>query len=88
MSIVAGLALALPGCATLRQVMALRQVEFAIDRVTSVSLAGVLLDQLRSFDDLSVRDGGRLAAAIARGEMPLGFTLHVRGENPAQNQVT
>lgn len=87
-SIVAGLALALPGCTTVRQVMALRQVEFAIDRVASVSLAGVTLDQLRSFDDLSVRDGGRLAVAIARGEMPLGFTLHVRGENPSQNQVT
>lgn len=75
-------------CATLRQVAALRQVDFAIDRVASVRLAGVGLDRVRSFNDLGVLDGGRLAAAVARGAVPLEFALHLRGENPAENRVT
>jgi hypothetical protein len=81
-------ALAAPGCATVRQLTALRQVEFSIDRVAGVVLAGVALDHVRSFADLDLRDAGRLAAAVARRQVPLEFALHVRGENPAENPVT
>jgi hypothetical protein len=77
-----------PGCATVRQLTALRQVEFTIDRVAGVALAGVALDHVRSFADLDLRDAGRLAAAVARRQAPLEFTLHVRGQNPAENPVT
>mgnify|MGYP001206559483 CR=1 FL=1 len=77
-----------PGCATVRQLTALRQVEFTIDRVAGVALAGVALDHVRSFADLDLRDAGRLAAAVARRQAPLEFTLHVRGRNPAENPVT
>jgi len=81
-------AAALAACATLRQVAALRQVDFAIDRVASVRLAGVGLDRVRSFSDLDVLDGGRIAAAVARGQVPLEFSLHLRGLNPPENRVT
>lgn len=81
-------ALTAPACATVRQLTALRQVDFAIDRVSGVSLAGVSLDEVRSFADLDLREAGRLATAVARRQVPAEFTLHLRGENPAENPVT
>jgi hypothetical protein len=80
--------LALAACATVRQITALRQVDFSIDRVAGVRVAGVALDRVRSFNDLDLRDAGRLAGAAARGEVPLVMTVHLRGENPEDNPVT
>jgi len=75
-------------CATVRGVLALRRVSFDLDRAADVRLAGVPLDDVRSFSSLDLRDGARLAAAVARGEVPLAFNLWVRGETPADNRVT
>jgi hypothetical protein len=79
---------ALPaGCATLQQITALRQVDFAIDRVSEVRLAGIDLTGRRSYGDLSLSEGAALVAALSRREVPLAFTLHLRAENPADNRV-
>lgn len=80
--------LALTACATVRQITALRQVDFAIDRVQGVRLAGVALDRARTFNDLDLRDGARLAAAVSRRAVPLEFVLHLAALNPADNRVT
>ena len=84
----ATLALTLSGCATVRQVSALWQVDFAIDRVAGVRLAGVNLDRVRGYNDLGHLDAGRLAAAVARGQVPLEFALHLAALNPPANRVT
>lgn len=84
----AGVALVLAGCATARQLAALRQVRFTIERASSVNLAGVRLDQIRSVQDVTTLDAARVAAAVLRRKVPLAFTLHVSGENPADNGVT
>lgn len=84
--IVVGAALA-TACATLQQIAALRQVEFAIDRVSQVRLAGIDLTDRRSFGDLSLAEGAALATAVSRNDLPLAFTLHLRAENPADNRV-
>jgi hypothetical protein len=76
------------GCASLRQVMALRQVHFDIERAEGIRLAGVALEPVRSFSDLGVIDAGRLAGAVTRGAVPLQFDLIVRGVNPADNRTT
>ena len=76
------------GCATLQQITALRQVDFTIDRVSEVRLAGVDLTGVRSWGDLSLADGATLAAAFSRGDVPLEFNLHLRAENPADNTVS
>ena len=78
---------ALPGCATLQQLAALRNVDFQLDRVSGLQLAGIDLEQLRSVDDLTVMDAGRLALAVSQNELPLDFRLHVTAENPAENTV-
>lgn len=75
------------GCATFQQVMALRDVDFAVDRVSGVRLAGIDLSNVRTFDDLSFVDAGRLALAVSREELPLEFRLHLLAENPSTNTV-
>ena len=77
----------LPGCATLQQVLALRDVDFELDRMANMSLAGVDLDRVRSYQDVSLSDVGRLTLAVSNGELPLRFDLHLLAENPADNSV-
>ena len=84
----AALALLVAACATMRGVLALRQVEFEVDRVATVRLAGVSLDRIRSASDLNVLDAARVAAAVVRHQVPLSFDLHLLGRNPAENQTT
>ena len=74
-----------PGCSTLQQIAALRQVDFDLDRVSNGLVAGVDLDRLRGGGQLGARDLARLGTAAARGEVPLSFTLHVGAENPSDN---
>jgi hypothetical protein len=81
------LPLALGSCTTLQEVANLRNVQFDIDRVSGTNLAGVDVQRIRSYDDLRGGDVARLASALARGEAPLTFTLHVGAENPAGNSV-
>jgi hypothetical protein len=76
------------GCATLQQIAALRSVDFQIDRVADVSLAGVNISGIRSYSDLGLSDAARVGSGVARGELPLAFRLHLLAENPAENSVT
>lgn len=73
------------GCATLQEIVALRQVDFSLDRVSALTLAGVDLSRVRSYEDLGVVDAARIAAAVATRRLPLDLTLHVRAENPPGN---
>jgi len=77
----------LTGCQTLREVANLRNVEFRIDRVNRARLAGVNIDRLDSYSDLSGGDAARLGAAMSRGELPLSFTLNLEATNPEENSV-
>lgn len=80
-------AMAWQGCQTLREIAALRLVDFAIDSVTDARLAGVQIERLRSYEDLSATDILRLSRALATQEFPLEFRLNIAAENPADNQV-
>lgn len=78
---------AAPGCSTLQQIAALRQVAFGLDRVSNGRLAGVPIDNVRSYNNIGVVDAGRIAVALAQGSMPLDFVLHVGAENPTGNST-
>ncbi len=79
------LPLVLGSCTALQELANLRNVDVAIDRVTDANLAGVNVQQIRSYDDLNGGQVARLVAALATGKAPLSFTLHVGAENPAEN---
>ena len=80
-----GVLLVVPGCTTLQQLAALRQVEFDLDRVANGLVAGVDLDRIARGGDIGPTDLARLGTAAARGAVPLEFTLFVGAENPADN---
>jgi len=80
-------ALALSGCATLQQIVALRDVDFEVDRLSNVRLAGVDLSRVRSYADLSLADVGRLTLAVQQRNLPMDFRLHLAATNPQYNSV-
>jgi hypothetical protein len=82
------LLLAVTSCATMRSISALRQVDFAIDRLATIRLAGVNLDNVRRPSDISPLDAARIGAAALRGQMPLTFDIHILGTNPPENNTT
>jgi len=85
-SLAAGsLALSLAGCATLGQIGALQNVDFALQGVSNVRLAGIDLNRVRSFSDLGFGDGARLVAAVANRDLPLELDVLVQADNPAEN---
>ncbi|GAB5534222.1 MAG: hypothetical protein Rubg2KO_04710 [Rubricoccaceae bacterium] len=80
-----GLLLLAPGCTTLQQLAALRQVDFALDRLSNGLVAGVNIDRIASGGSVGLADAARIGAAAASGEVPLSFTLNVGAENPGDN---
>lgn len=81
------LGLAFQGCQTLKEIANLRNVDFALGQLNNINLAGVNLDNVRSYSDVKARDVLKLTAAFAKRELPLSFTLNVKAENPADNSV-
>jgi len=82
------LAVVITSCATLQQFAALRSVDFQLDRVANVQVAGIDASRVSAYSDLNLMDAARVGTAIARRELPLAFQLHVRAENPSDNPVT
>ena len=76
------------GCSTLRGVEALRQVDFTLDRVADVHVAGVAVRDVHSVDELDTAQGAQLAAAALMGDLPLDCTVVLRATNPPTNAVT
>ena len=85
-AVLAAVFLAIPGCSTIQQIAALRQVDFELDRLSNGLVAGVQLDRI-SDGRLGPTDVARLGAAAATGDVPLSFVLHVGAENPDDNPV-
>ena len=81
-----GVLLLAPGCSTVSQLAALRQVDFELDSVSNGLVAGVDLDRARD-GSLGPIDVARLGAAVAGGSVPLRFNLNVGAENPAGGPV-
>ena len=84
----AGFAVAIAGCATLQQLVALRNVQFALSGVANGQLAGIDLAKVANYTRLSPLDIGKVAVAIARNDLPLDFILNVKADNPIENKVT
>ncbi len=77
-----GVLLLLPGCTTVSQLAALRQVDFQLDSVSNALVAGVDLSRAQN-GQIGPVDLARLGVAAARGSAPLTFNLNVGATNPA-----
>ena len=82
-----GMFMVLSSCQSIKEIAALRDVAFAIDRLTDVRLAGIDLSQVRSVRDLRAADVLNLTRALNRREMPLTFQLNLEATNPSTNSV-
>lgn len=85
--VLAALAAGLAGCATLRQITALRQVDFSLAGVEGGRLAGVELRRIASYNDLSALEIARVAVAVTRRDVPLEFRAVIRADNPPDNRT-
>lgn len=75
----------LPSCAMLQSIRALSEVQFSLSDVHRVELAGVVMDDVRSYEDLSLVEVLRVGTAVAQGTVPLTLTLELSGQNPQHN---
>jgi hypothetical protein len=82
------LTVAVQGCTTLRQIAALRAVDFALGRLHGVRIAGIVLDRLQGGRDLRPEDMLQIAQAVARGRVPLELMLDVEAHNPRDSEVS
>ena len=78
---------ALTGCATLEELAGVHRLRFVIDRVSDGRLAGVDLERVRSWRDLTPGQALALAGAVRSRQVPFTFTLHLEATNPAENTV-
>jgi hypothetical protein len=74
-------------CATLNALAGLSRVQFKLQDVGTVALAGINITNKHSASDFSVMDGLNLLNAFRSGSFPLTFTLNVAAKNPNQAQA-
>lgn len=79
--LVACACLAASGCATLQEIANVARLDFRLDRLAELRLAGVDLRGVQRYDDLSPVDVGRIALAVSRNELPVEFVLDVEADN-------
>lgn len=85
--LVALVALSSWSCTALKEIANLRNLNFSLDNVADVRLAGVPVENVQQFDDLSFSDIARVTGAVATRRVPLAFVLDIGAENPEENQV-
>lgn len=77
----------LAGCSAIQNLASLRNVDFSLDRISQLHLASVDVLGLQQYTDLSTLDGLKLAAALAKRDLPLEMTIDVGALNPSENSV-
>jgi hypothetical protein len=75
------------GCGFLREIANLRLIDFSIASVTNARLAGVNVERIQSYENLSVSDMALLGMAVARGRLPVEFVVNIQADNPEENGV-
>lgn len=76
------------GCATAKEIIALQQVDFRYDRLSGARVAGIALDRIHSYEDVSPVDLARFAIAVVSKDVPFDITVHLEGRNPEANATT
>src|SRR4051812_26162001 len=72
----------LNSCATLNALAGLSRVQFKLNDVSNVRVAGIDVTNKHSVSDFSIMDGVNLLQAFSSGRFPLTFTLNVAAHNP------
>lgn len=76
---------AVTSCSVSRQVQqaaSLAKCDFQIRSVENVFLAGIFVQHISTFSDLSIMDVGKLMTSLAGPDLPLSLQLNLAGRNP------
>ena len=74
-------------CKTIREMKALAKCQFRIDSVTNTKLAGVSIENIKSFSDLGISEAAAVTKAFVLGRLPLDFTLNLQVKNPNKQRA-
>ncbi len=71
------------GCSGLYDaIVNIQRLQFKLDRVTGMSVAGVGFSNIASLSNLGLVDAANLLANFSQGKLPVNFTLNVLAKNP------
>ena len=56
--------------------------DFRMESLTDTKLAGIRIQNIKSFSDLNLLQVGNLSAAYLSGNVPIEFRLNLEGKNP------
>lgn len=69
-------------CKTLMTYTNVLKCDFRMKSLTDTKLAGISIQNLKGFSDLSFMKAGSLTKAYLAGNVPLNFQLNIEGKNP------
>ena len=69
-------------CDVLQQMVTFTKCEFKMNSLTDTKLAGVNIQKVSSFSDLSFMDAANITKTLLGGELPLTFNLNIAAKNP------
>jgi len=72
----------LQSCDVLQQMATFTKCEFKMNSLTDAKLAGVDVQNKKSFSDLSFVDAANVTRTLLGGELPLTFNLNIEAKNP------
>src|SRR5436305_511278 len=72
----------LTSCGTISALANLSRIQFMLQNVANVQVAGISVINKHSVSDFSVMDGINLMQAFTSGRFPLTFTVNVAAKNP------
>lgn len=78
-------AIVLNSCELLNEVQktaTLAKCDFRVASAQNINLAGVNVQNIKKFSDLSILDGAKLTSAVLKNQFPLDLTVNVEGKNP------
>lgn len=79
--VIAGL-LALGSCKALMSYTNILKCDFRMESLKNPTVAGINVNSLKSFSDLSFLQAGKITTAYLGGNVPLVFTLNMEAKNP------
>lgn len=83
--LISGLLFVFSSCAILdqtKEIKAFTRCSFRLVDVSDAVLAGVDIQDVNSFSDLSFSEAGKISMKALSGELPLEFTVNIEVENP------
>lgn len=78
----ATLLLLIGGCSIYKSFVNLSRLQFKLNDVQSVSVSGISIEGKQKISDFSVKDILNFTTAVAKGNLPITFTLNVAAKNP------